>query len=69
MNEEKKVKIFHTWDKFNYFLMLFFLISLIIAGFYLAIHAHNIFILLATYATAYLLALMIWEYEVKYEAC
>jgi len=67
MNEEKNVKIFCIWDKFNYFLMLFFLISLIIAGFYLAIHAHNIFVLLVTYATAYLLALMIWEHEVKYD--
>ena len=65
MNEEKKIKIFHTWDRFNYFLLIFFAVSLIIAGFYLAIHTHNIYILLLSFTGFYLLALIFLEHEVK----
>jgi len=67
MNEEKKVKIFYTWDRFNYSLLLFFAISLIIAGFYLATHTHNIYILLLSFTGFYLLVLIFLDHEVKDE--
>jgi len=64
MNEEK---INFGWDKINYSLLSFFIMALTVGGFCLTAYVYNTTVFLISCFGVYLLALIFWDREEKYE--
>jgi len=63
----KEEKITSGWDKINYSLLSFFIMALTVGGFCLVAYIHDTTVFLITCFGIYLLALIFWDREGKYE--